>query len=60
VAGVDVVCLLLTTLVAGMLCIELAVAVVLSSPMEVVVELVLFVDFVLVVLVVVSCKIKEL
>lgn len=56
VAGVHVVSLLLSTLVAGVLRVELAVAVVLAALVVVIVELVFLVELILVVLVVVAWK----
>lgn len=54
VSRVDVVSLLFAALVAGVLRVELAVAVVFAALVVVIVELVFFVELVLVVLVVVS------
>ncbi|KAI8439854.1 hypothetical protein MSG28_001323 [Choristoneura fumiferana] len=56
VPGVDVVRLLLAALVAGVLGVELAIAVVLTALMVVIIELVLFVELILVIFVVVAWK----
>lgn len=58
-SSVDVVDLLLPALVAGVLGVELAVPVMFTALVVVIVELVLFVEFVLVVFVVETLKYKQ-